>query len=790
MSGGVDQLLRKAASFAARGQIADADAAYRSILSRFPNNRRAQDGLAALATSQPAAPSDAEVQGLLALFRQGRLDELLAQLAPQIAAHPAATFLHNLAGAAYAGTGRLVEAIGCYDRAITFRPDFAEAWSNRGIALQTLGRVEDALDSHDTAIRLRPDQAAAWSNRGNALQALGRLDEAADSYAQAILLKPDHAEAHSNRGILLKELKRLDEALDHIDAAIALNPGLADAHSNRGAVLLALGRPADALDSHDRAIALRPDFADAHGNRGVALLELQRLDEALAAFDHAIRLRPGHADAHYNRGNALQELKRLDEALDSYRAAVALGSGQAEALNQLFYQKARMCDWSEEAVGAVDRSLLGIATDAVTPFAPLIWDDDARRSLLRARAFSAQRHAPSAPPPPPPDIGKARLRIGYFSADFHDHATMYLMAKLFETHDRARFDIHAFSYGPDRQDMMRARLTRAVDAFHDVRAMTDPAIAALAREQAIDIAIDLKGYTRFSRSGIFAHRAAPIQINYLGFPGSMGADFIDYIVADRIVIPEDRRGDYAEKILCLPGSYQVNDDSRVVAEAPVTRAALGLPDRGFVFCSFNNSYKISPVEFDIWMRLLGQVAGSVLWLLRDNDRAEANLRREAAVRGIDPARLIFAGRAPLADHLARHRAADLFLDSFNVNAHTTASDALWAALPLITRPGDGFAARVAASLLHAVGLPELVTGTVEEYERLALALATDPARLSAIRARLAANRSTTTLFDTERFTRHIEAGYELAYDRYFDGLPPDHIDVPAIDAQARARRTG
>ncbi len=790
MSGGVDQLLRKAVALAGKGQIAEADAVFGAILSRFPNNRRAQDGRAALPRSIAAAPSDAAIQTLLTLFRDGRLDELLAQLTPLIAAHPASIFLHNLAGAAKAGTGQLVEAVGCYDRAITLKPDFAEAWSNRGIALQALGRVEAALESHDTAIRLKPDSAAAWSNRGNALQALRRLEEAADSYGQAILLKPDHAEAYSNRGILLKELKRLDEALDHIDAAIALNPGLADAHSNRGAVLLALGRPADAFDSHDRAIALRPDFADAHGNRGVALLELQRPDEALAAFDHAMRLRPGHADTHYNRGNALQELKRFDEALDSYRAAVALGSGQAEAQNQILYQKARMCDWSEEAVGTVDRSLLGIATDAVTPFAPLIWDDNAKRNLMRARAFSAQRHAPAAAPPPPPDIRKARLRIGYFSADFHDHATMYLMAKLFETHDRARFEIHAFSYGPDRRDAMRARLIKAVDAFHDVRALTDPAIAAMANEQAIDIAIDLKGYTQFSRSGIFAHRAAPIQINYLGYPGSMGADFIDYIIADPIVIPEHRRGDYAEKILSLPGSYQVNDDSRVIADLPFSRAALGLPDQGFVFCSFNNSYKISPVEFDIWMRLLGRVQGSVLWLLRDNDRAEANLRHEAAARGIDPARLIFAGRAPLADHLARHRAADLFLDSFNINAHTTASDALWAGLPLITKPGDGFAARVAASLLHAVGLPDLVTETAEDYERLALALATDPARLATIRARLAANRSATPLFDSTRFARHIEAGLQLAHDRYFNGLPPDHIDVPAIDEPIEARRAG
>lgn len=789
MSGGVDQLLRKAASHAAKGQIAEAEAAYRSILARFPSNKRAQDGLTTL-TARTRMPSDEDVKGLLSLFRQGRLDELLTHAQPLVAACPMSVFLHNICGAAHAGLGRLANAIDCYDRALALKPDCAEAWSNRGIALQASGRTAEALESHEKAIRIKPDQSANWLNRGNALQALRRLDEAADSYGQAILLKPDQAEGYSNRGIILKELGRLDEALEHIDAAIALNPALTDAHSNRGAVLLGLGRPAEALDSHDRAIALRSDFADAHGNRGAALLDLRRLDEALAAFDRSIQLRPGDGDTHYNRGNVLQELKRLDEALDSYRHAVAFGTRQAEAHNQILYQKARICDWSEEPCAEVDPMLLGIATPAVTPFAPLIWDDDRTRNLLRSRAFSTQRHPITAPPPPRPDIRRSKLRIGYFSADFHDHATMYLMAKLFEAHDRSRFEIHAFSYGPERQDAMRARLMRSVDRFHDVRTSTDRAVAALAREQAIDIAVDLKGYTQYSRSGIFAHRAAPIQINYLGYPGSMGADFIDYIVADRVVIPDDHRDGYAEKILRLPASYQVNDDSRTIADAPVNRAALGLPERGFVFCSFNNSYKISPAEFDIWMRLLGRVEGSVLWLLRDNRHAEANLRREAAERGVDAARLIFADRAPLPEHLARHRAADLFLDSFKVNAHTTASDALWAGLPLITRPGDGFASRVAASLLHAIGLPDLIAESMEDYERLALAIATDPARLASIRARLGANLSTAPLFDSQRFTRHIERGYELAFGRYLNGLGPDHIDVPDIVEPALTRKAG
>jgi predicted O-linked N-acetylglucosamine transferase (SPINDLY family) len=349
------------------------------------------------------------------------------------------------------------------------------------------------------------------------------------------------------------------------------------------------------------------------------------------------------------------------------------------------------------------------------------------------------------------------VRLGYFSADFHDHATMHLMAGLLREHDRARFEIHAYSYGRTPGGAQREALLGRVDHFADVADLSDRAVVELARGHGLDLAIDLKGYTRNGRSQLFAHRLAPVQVSYLGYPGTSGADFFDYLIADAVVVPDAELAHYSERVVRLPHSYQPNDDRRAIAPAQTTRARFGLPETGFVFCCFNQNYKIGPREWAIWMRLLQRVDGSVLWLLRSNKWAEANLRRAAKQAGVAPTRLVFAGRLHHAEHLERHRHADLFIDTFNVNAHTTASDALWAGLPVVTRPGRQFAARVAASLLTAIDLPELIAESDEAYETLILDLATDPARLAAIRAKLAANRLTAPLFDTVRYTRDFES---------------------------------
>lgn len=708
MKQSVDQSLRKAASLSAKGNIAEAEAIYRNVLERFPTNKRAIDGLSSLTSGSDQKAYNRSLEAIFALYDQGRLGEVIDHIRLLIDLYPSQPDLHNIAGAAYAGTGQFEQAIEAYDRAIALKSDYDEVYANRATALIGLKRHAEALASCDRAIRLASE----------------------------------NAQAHSNRGIALKALDRLDEA----------------------------------LASHDRAARLSPGSAEIHYNRGNTLLNLKRSEEAVTAYDKAIALRPAYAFALANRGHALRDLERLDLALDSYGRAIALKPDYQEPLSQLIYLRARTCHWQDTP----DPAGVGLAGDTISPYALVVLDDDPQRNLVRARRYVAEKFATLVPTPSTPATHEGPIRIGYFSADFRDHAVMYQLARMFELHDRARFSVHAFSYGEPRKSTMRTRLERAFDAFHDVSAMESRDIAALARREGINIAVDLMGYTTNARPDILALRPAPVQISYIGYPGTMGAPFIDYLIADPILIPDAQRQHYAEKIIYLPEVYQANDDTREIAERVLTRAELGLPEKGFVFCCFNNSFKIGPAEFDIWMRLLRRIEGSVLWLFEGNRWVKNNLRGEATKRGIDPDRLIFASHMSHGDHLARLRHADIFLDCFSCNAHATASDALWAGVPVITAPGQSFTARVGASLAQAIGLPELIAATSVEYERIALELASDPARLAALRKRLAQNRNTAPLFDSARFTRHIETAFEMAWDRAIKGEKPDHMAVGAL----------
>ncbi len=731
----VDQALRKAQTFARNGNKAAAEQIYRELLERFPGNRKAAAELQALARPVTENPPEAELDRLVTLYGEQRWAEALHHAGLLLARYPRGEILHNLTGALNAGLGRLVEAVAHYDQAIALAPDFFEA----------------------------------FNNRGNALVGLKRLDQALASFDMAIRLKADYADAHVNRAVTLAKLQRPEQALAAFAEAIRLDRGQAAAYNNRGNFLMTQHRLRDALADYDKAVRLQPAYAEAFLNRGNVLKTLRQPEEAVASYDKAIALAPTLFKAHNNRGTALRALNRPEEALASYREALRLKPDYALAYGELQHIEAHLCLWSD---AARDDALLdrGIQDDVIPPFYMLELTDDPRRQLAFARAWAEEKFGGIRPGDFKRAAPGARIRIGYFSADFHRHATMYLMARLFELHDHTQFEIHAFSYGAKAEDEMRSRLLDAVDAFHDVADLDDREIAALANARGIDIAVDLKGYTTEGRPGIFAHRAAPAQISYLGYPGTIGADFMDYILADAIMIPDELEQYYSETVIRLPHSYQVNDNRRRISEEKIGRADVGLPDNGFVFCCFNNNYKISPAEFDVWMRLLLQVDGSVLWLLRDSEIAAANLRREAERRGVDPDRLVFADRAPLDIHLARHRCADLFLDTFTVNAHTTASDALWAGLPVITKLGSAFAARVAGSLLHALDMPELVTETVADYEKLALDLATDPARLAAVKGKLADKRTTAPLFDTERSARDIEAVYQQLCGRISGNL--------------------
>ena len=677
--------------------------------------------------------------------------------------------------------GQLEQARTCYEQALQPQPEHPGALHYLGVICAQLQDPARAVTLITQSIELQPLDAAARYSLGNAYSDLQNFAQAVESYQHAVRLKPDMLSAHANLGLALAALGQHAQALASHERALALRPNHAPSHNNRGLALLALHHHQEALASFGRAILYQPDYAEAYSNRGNALTELRQFEAAVKDFEQAIALAPQHAQYHYNLGIALVDLKQYVRAIACYETALALEPRFAFLHGELLNTRMQVCDWKDlaEHLAALQEAVA--RGDKSTPLLPMLAVNDALALQKQAaETWIATYH------PPEPALGncprpqrRERIHIGYFSADFHNHATSYLMAQLFELHDRSRFELTAFSFGPDVNDAMRQRVRAAFDHFIDVRSHSDLDVARLARERGVDIAIDLKGFTQDGRVGIFAARAAPVQVSYLGYPGTLGAPYMDYLIADATLIPAEHRDQYSEKIISLPFSYQVNDGQRRISEKCFTRADMGLPEQGFVFCCFNNNYKILPAVFEVWMRLLQRVPGSVLWLLQDNPLAAENLRREAAQRGIEPARLVFAERLPLDQHLARQRLADLFLDTLPYNAHTTASDALWAGLPVLSCAGQAFASRVGASLLNAIGLPELVVNSLEDYEALALALVAEPARLTALRQRLAENRLSAPLFDTPRFTRHLEAAYEALFERAVAGLPPEHLAIPA-----------
>jgi predicted O-linked N-acetylglucosamine transferase (SPINDLY family) len=509
----------------------------------------------------------------------------------------------------------------------------------------------------------------------------------------------------------------------------------------------------------------------------VTLNELKRFDEAITHYDKALSLKPDYAEGWSNKGVTLYELKRYDEAITHYDKALSLKPDIDWVSGDLLHIKMKICSWSGLAESLEDISQKVAASEKVAqPFPLLALNNDSFLHKKSSEIYIKAKY------PFNPVLGpilkhpqNQKIRIGYFSADFHNHATGYLIAELFELHDKSQYELVGFSFGPTEKDEMRQRLEKSFDKFIEVGSMSDVEVAKLSRDFNIDIAVDLKGFTQDTRTGIFAHRAAPIQVNYLGYPGTLGTVYIDYIIADKTLIPPQSQQSYSEKVVYLPNSYQVNDRKRIISERQFTRQELGLSEQGFIFCCFNNNYKILPATFEGWMRILKVVEGSILWLFQDNSWAVENLKKVAEKQGIAPDRLVFAKRLHLPEHLARHRQADLFLDTFPCNAHTTTSDALWAGLPVLTLMGESFASRVAASLLNAVGLPELITSTQEEYEALAIELALNPMKLADIKLRLASNRLTAPLFDAPLFTKNLEAAYVKIYEKYQAGLEPDHI---------------
>jgi len=716
--------------------------------------------------AQPDHPEALRLLGMLEAQR-GNASEARSLLARSKGVHPESAAAYAVLGEMQKTMRRYDSALASYDHALALDPGFAVAHFERALTLHALGRLADALSSCDAAVALDPAHAEAWNHRGCVLGVLGRAHDAVASFDRALALRPAFAEALANRAVALqaaadKTAGGADsaEALSILDQVLAVDPGLVEARNNRGSVLRELGRGVEALAEYDRALAQKPDFAVAHGNRGKVLAELQRYEEAIASFDRALALDPRSTDALVNRGAALAAAKRHDLAARDFARAIEIDPSVPAIPGLLFHARANVGDWEgyDEAAQRLVAGARGGKRTA-TPLVMLSVTDSARDQLACARTW-VKETLPASPSPlwRGERYDHPRIRLAYLSSDLDEHAVAYLMAGVFEQHDRSRFETFALSSGPDPEGGMRTRLKGAFEHFIDVRDRGDRDLAALIRERELDIVVDLNGHTQGSRTRSLAWRPSPVAVTYLGFPGTLGADYVDFLLADRFVIPESLEAAYAERVVCLPHTFQANDRSRAIGRTGA-RAEAGLPDNSIVFCAFNNAYKITPAIFDVWMRLLAQTEGSVLWLVGGRDALRANLAREAGRRGVDPARLVFAARLPYADHLARFRLADLFLDTLPFNGGTTASDALWAGLPVLTCAGEAMAARMAGSLLHAVGMAELATASLADYEALASTLARDPARIASLKATLARHRDSHPLFDTTRFCRHLEAAY-------------------------------
>jgi len=753
-----------------------------------------------------------------ALLQLQRPAEALADYDRALRLRPELALLHSNRGNALRDLERPEEALASYDRALQLRPGLREAVYGSAEMLRMLGRLaqararcgeclqedgndvealalraricrdqslpEEALADLDRALALRPDAPDLILDRGNALCQLQRVEEALAAYRHAQRLAPTNAEVALNEGHALLMLERHAQALASYERAIELKPDYAKAHYYRAHVLRLMRRLEEALVANGRTIGLEPRYVAAVIGKGHTLYELQRSAEAVAAYEEALRIDPECIEALGSRARVLVNAGQPEEAAKSFERILEVAPETEpefiHTLGNLLNARLTACDWRDYTSLTATLEAGITSGKRLTPPSLYTASGISPQAHLRcARSFVERKWgAVRAPSWPRSRYGHERIRLAYVSGDLREHAVSMLMASVFERHERERFEpIAIATRTPDDSDLAR-RLRGAFERFIDVSRQPDSEIAARLRELEIDVCVDLTGYTTNLHGGIFARRAAPVQVNYLGYPGTLGAPYMDYIIADRVVIPPAEEACYSEKVAYLPYCYLPPGDRRAVAGCRQSRAAYGLPERGFVFCAFNNHPKITPPVFDVWMRLLRAAEGSVLWLVAGNESIMRNLTREAVSRGVAPERIIFAPKMPkLGDHLARYSVADLYLDTVPYNAHTTASDALWSGLPVLTCRGSTFPGRVAASLLTALSLPELIAGSLEDYETRALQLVNDRERLAHLRARLAGQRDTHPLFDAGSFCRQLEAAYRTMWQRAEQGDPPASFAV-------------
>ncbi len=821
-------MAEQAIAFHQQGNLEQAEALYLQILEADPQlfGPRYYLGLLRLQQGRSAEACDYLGEALLvfpedlaalmnygmALRAAGRAEEALEMFDRALAIQPnLAEALYNR-GVALGDLRRYEIAVESYDRALTVQPEMVAAMVNRAVALAAIGRFDDAVSGYDRVLAIQPGNAQALTWRGLVRRTMGAPQLALADFDRALALDPAHDEAQYNRGVVMLDLRRAAEALAAFDAVMPSHNGNAEMLNNRGVALWNLKRPAEALESYERALAIEPNFAEAWGNRGLALRDLMRYQEAIASFDQVLRLdprnavawncranvlrdtmdyaaavegygraieiRPDYAEAIINRGYAYWVLKRYAEGIADVERGLALDPAYPYGLGELLHYRMYSADWRDFAQAKAElERLVRAGSRVVQPFIFQAVAESPEDAQACSRIWAQDKYPqqPAAPHHPAP--GRAKIRLGYLSGEFRHQATAILMAGLYEHHDREKFEIVAIDAGSNDDSHMRARLEKAFDRWIAIGNLSDAEAAQAIRAAGIDILVNLNGYFGDARMGVLAQRPAPLQVNYLGFPATLGAAYIDYIIADDTVIPQDEQRFYDEQVVTLPGCYQANDDKgRPMAQVP-SRAEAGLPEQGIVFCNFNNAYKLTPQTFDSWMRILAAVEGSVLWLLESVAPFAANLRLEAEKRGIAASRLIFAPELLPDQHLARLQLADLFLDGLPYNAHTTASDALWAGVPLITCKGTTFPGRVAASVLTAAGLPELVTQNHSDFEALAIKLAGDPKAREKLRDKIAKNRSRCALFDTARFARTIEAAYRTMWERWLAGEKPQGFAV-------------
>jgi len=794
-------VLARAADLHGRGRLDEAAALYRQVLQKAPKDANALNLLGVVHIQRgeharavrliekalAAAPGFAQAQHNLgwALQGLGRLDAAEAHYRRALAIDPTLAESHNNLGNVLAAAGRRPEAIESFRRAIAARPAHADAYNNLGDMLRVDGDLAGAVDAFEQALAAEPRHFGAANNLGIALLALDRMAESEAAFRRAIDIRPASAVAWNGLGTALDHANRAAEAIEAYRRALDLDPGYATAISNLGLAYGGLGRYADAADCHRRAIALEPRTVQFRLHLGSLAAARTDWDAAVAIYEDALAIHPDHEAALSRLIFCYAESRQWDKAIAVARRLDAVYPDSEHGLGALANALEEVCDWTQPALAARLRARIdaAVAAGGKLPVGNYyVVRTYPEPALALAVGTAASRDVAAGTPPHvlaaarrPSEPG--RLRIGYVSADVRNHAVSHQSCGLYALHDRAGFEVFVYSIIPPDDSVYRRRIEAGCDRFADVSAMDDAEIAERIRADGIDIAVDLTGYMYGARPKALALRPAPVQVQFQGYPATLGAPWIDYVIADRLVVPPDEERYWSEAPLRLPHSYFPTDHLQPIADDPVDRAGQGLPAEGFVFASFNGYYKIEPVAFDIWMRLLDAVPGSVLWLIRQAVSGMDNLRREASARGVDPDRLVFATRVPdKAGHLARLRLADLALDTLRFNGFGTTSDMLWAGVPVVTVHGTSFATRATASMVAAAGLPELVVATPAEYERLALALARDPVRLADLRTRLAA-RASSPLFDTPRWVRNLERGYRSIWARHLAGLPPSAIDV-------------